>query len=428
MAAEGAPAVESPPGVVELEQAHVIQNYARYPLVITRGKGVAVYDDKGRRYLDFISGIGVNALGHAHPRIVKVVREQVARLVHCSNLYYHEFQGRLAARLAELSGLPRVFFANSGTEAMEGALKIARAAGIRQDPAKYEIVALENSFHGRTFGALSITGQEKYRKDFEPLLPGARFVPINDVAALEQAISERTCAVVLEPVLGEGGIFFVSREFAERAAELARRYGALLILDEIQCGLGRTGAYFAFQHWNQEHLARPPMQPDLMVLAKPLGCGFPIGAILATESAAAILGPGMHGSTFGGGALICRVALEFLDLLPDLLPAIRENGRYFERRLHGLAEKYRFIKEIRGAGLMLALDLSVPAKPFVLQALDAGFLINSTHETVLRFLPPYVVETKDIIRVVDGLDRIFGRFDVPPESGGSQQAAIPLNP
>jgi predicted acetylornithine/succinylornithine family transaminase len=407
----------APIGVKELEQQHVLQNYARYPLVVVRGKGVAVYDEKGKRYLDFISGIGVNALGHAHPCIVKAVREQVGKLVHCSNLYYHPYQGQLAARLAELSGLDRVFFANSGTEAMEGALKIARAFGTRQHPDKYEIVAVDNSFHGRTLGALSITGQAKYRQDFEPLLPGARFVAFNDVVALEAAVGERTAAVVIEPILGEGGIEPVSREFAEAAVELARRHNALLIFDEIQTGLGRTGACFAFQLWNQSE--RPPISPDVMVLAKPLGCGFPIGAILASERAAAAIGAGMHGSTFGGGPLVCRVALEFLNLLPSLMPAVRENGRYFRRRLQELADKYPFIQQVRGEGLMLGLDLKIPAKPFIAEAQELGFLINSTHDTVLRFLPPYVIENKDITRLIAALDRMFAKVQFPPEGGAA---------
>ncbi|MBI3693876.1 MAG: aspartate aminotransferase family protein [Acidobacteria bacterium] len=407
------------PNIVDIEQQYVLQNYARYPLVIESGKGCCVYDDKGRRYLDFISGIGVNALGHAHPRIVKVVREQVGKLVHCSNLYYHPYQGPLAARLAERSGLQRTFFCNSGTEAMEGALKMARAFGRKQDPAKYEIVSLDNSFHGRTLGALSVTGQAKYRGDFEPLLPGVRFVPVNDMAALEQAVSERTAAVVLEPILGEGGIVGLTREFSERAADLAQRHNALLIFDEIQCGLGRTGAYFAFQLWHQDREHGSKIMPDVLVTAKPLGCGFPIGAIVANERAAAAIGAGMHGSTFGGGALVCRVALEFLDLLPDLLPAIRENGRYFRRRLQALVDKYEFVRQVRGEGLMVGLDLAIPGKPFVLEAMEKGFLINCTHDTVLRFLPPYIIEQKDISRLVDALDAMFAHVQSPPAGGAA---------
>ncbi len=407
------------PSIVELEQQYVFQNYARYPLVIESGKGSAVYDDKGRRYLDFISGIGVNALGHAHPRIVKVVREQVGKLVHCSNLYYHKYQAPLAARLAEISGLERTFFANSGAEAMEGALKIARAFGNKQDPAKHEIVALDNSFHGRTLGALSVTGQSKYRTDFEPLLPGVRFIPVNDSPALEQAVGEHTAAIVLEPILGEGGIVRLDREFAARAADLARRHNALLIFDEIQSGLGRTGAWFAYQLWNQHTPDLPAIKPDVLVTAKPLGCGFPIAAILANERAAAAIASGMHGSTFGGGALVCRVALEFLQVLDDLLPAIRENGRLFHRRLQSLVDKYEFAREVRGEGLMLGLDLTIPAKPFVLEALERGFLINSTHDTVLRFLPPYIIDAKEITRLTEALDQMFAKAQPTPSGGAA---------
>src|SRR5882672_11615480 len=253
--------------VMDLESEYLLQNYSRYPLALRRGKGAYVYDLEGKRYLDFIAGIGVNALGHAHPRVVKLIRQQAATLIHCSNLYYHEYQGALAKKLAEVSGLQRTFFCNSGTEAMEGALKMARAHGNKIDSGKIEIISVENSFHGRTLGALSITGQPKYRKDFEPLLAGVRFVPQGDAEALESVVNERTAGIVIEWIQGEGGIFPISVEYAQKARELADRYNALLIFDEIQCGVGRTGAYFAYQ------LTGPIVLPDVMVLAKPLGCG-----------------------------------------------------------------------------------------------------------------------------------------------------------
>src|SRR6266852_7835912 len=303
--------------IMDLERAYLLQNYARYPLVLRRGKGAYVYDLEGKRYLDFIAGIGVNALGHAHPRIVKLIREQAALLIHCSNLYYHEYQGPLAKKLAEVSGLQRTFFCNSGTEAMEGALKMVRAHGNKIDPAKIEIVSVDNSFHGRTLGALSITGQPKYRKDFEPLLAGVRFVPQGDADALERVVNERTAGIVIEWVQGEGGIFPISVEYAQKARELADRYNALLIFDEIQCGVGRTGAYFAYQ------LASPAIMPDVAVTAKPLGNGIPIGVIMTGPKATPAISPGMHGTTFGGGALACRTALECMDLIEELLPNIR---------------------------------------------------------------------------------------------------------
>jgi predicted acetylornithine/succinylornithine family transaminase len=383
-----------------LESQYLLQNYARYPIVLHRGKGCYAYDSNDKRYLDFIAGIGVNALGHAHPRIVKTIREQAGLLLHTSNLYYHEYQGRLAERLAKISGLERTFFCNSGTEAMEGALKMIRSHGRKINAEKYEVVSLHNSFHGRTLGALSITGQEKYRKDFEPLLPGAVFVPPNDLVALEQVVNERTAGIVIEWIQGEGGIFPMSTEYARKARELADRYDALLVFDEIQCGVGRVGKYFAYQ------LADPVVQPDIMVAAKPLALGIPLGVIVANERAARTIGSGMHGSTFGGGPLACRVAIEFLDILEGLLPHIEQTGRYFLMKLEEL-RRFSFIKEVRARGLMVGVDLSIPGKQIVLDAMDEGLLINCTHDTVLRFLPPYIVTEKEIDKAVRILKKVF---------------------
>ena len=394
--------------VIDLERQYLLQNYARYPLLVARGKGCYVYDGEGRRYLDFITGIGVNALGHAHPRIVKAIREQAATLIHSSNLYYHAYQGPLAERLARISGLERAFFANTGTEATEGALKMARAHGQALHPEKYEIVSLDNSFHGRTLGALSVTGQAKYRADFEPLLPGVKFVSFNDTAALEAAVTERTAGIILELIQGEGGIYPVTGEFVSRARVLADRYNALLIADETQCGVGRPGTYFAYQR------TEPAILPDVMVAAKPLACGIPLGVIMANEKAAAAIKPGMHGSTFGGGALACRVALEFLDVLEGLLPSIRSVGGYFQAALSDLARKHAFIKEVRGFGLMLGMELTVPAKQVVLDAIGQGLLINCTHDTVLRFLPPYIATEKEVDRAVKILARLLRQVKKQP--------------
>jgi len=387
-----------------LEQKYLIQNYSRYPLVLHRGKGCYAYDAGGKRYLDLIAGIGVNALGYSHPRIVKTIRGQATLLIHCSNLYYHEFQGPLAKRLAESSGLARVFFSNSGTEAMEGALKIARSHGHRISAEKFEIVSLENSFHGRSLGALSVTGQQKYRADFEPLLPGVRFVPPNDLAALEAAVGEHTAGIVIEAIQGEGGVYPVSVDYLRKARALADRYHALLIFDEIQCGVGRPGVYYAYQ------LADPTVLPDVMVAAKPLACGLPLGAIVANEAAAAAIGPGMHGSTFGGSALACRVALEFFDILDGLLPSIQKTGGCFRAELADLARHFGFIKEVRGFGLMIGLELDVPGRQFVVDAMEEGLLINCTHDVVLRFLPPYIITEAEVDRAVDRLKRIFRKF------------------
>ena len=387
--------------IMDLEREFLLQNYARYPLVLERGEGCHVYDVEGNRYLDFIAGIGVNALGHNHPRIVKVIREQAGLLIHSSNLYYHRYQGPLAKKVAEVSGLKRSFFCNSGTEAMEGALKMARAHGNKISPDKFEILSIENSFHGRTLGALSVTGQPKYRHDFEPLLPGVKFLRQNDIAALESAFSQRTAGIVIEWIQGEGGIFPISAEYGRKARELADRYDAFLIFDEIQCGVGRPGTWFGYQ------LASPVVLPDVMVAAKPLACGLPLGVIVANEKAAAAIGPGMHGSTFGGSALACRVALEFFEILDELMPSIRRVGDYFRARLKELARRHTFIREVRGHGLMIGVDMAVPGKQMVLDAQARGLLMNCTHDTVLRFLPPYIVKETEVDAAIAILDSIL---------------------
>jgi predicted acetylornithine/succinylornithine family transaminase len=390
--------------IAEREQRYLLQTYARYPLAIARGKGVFVQDTSGRKYLDFLSGLGVNALGHAHKRIVKVIRDQASKFIHVSNLYYHEYQGELAEKLASLSGLHRVFFCNSGTEAMEGAIKLARAAGHNLGgPAKCGLVAVENSFHGRTFGALSLTGQEKYRQNFEPLLEGVRFVGFNDVTALRAAVDDNTCAIVLEPIQGEGGIRVCSPEFLQAARDAADRHRAALIFDEIQCGLGRTGSMFDYQHTT--------VVPDIVTVAKPLAAGLPMGALIANESVASAISAGKHGTTFGGGPLVCRVALEFLAILEEerLLENVRAVGAYFRERLQGLQRNFAMVREVRGRGLMLAMELDVPAKPVMDAALAEGILINSTQDVVLRFLPPYLIQEKHVDRVVKVLRKLLGR-------------------
>jgi predicted acetylornithine/succinylornithine family transaminase len=387
--------------IVELEQHYLLQNYARYPLLLHRGRGIYVYDTDGKRYLDLISGIGVNSLGYAHPRITKVIRQQAGLLLHTSNLYYHEYQGRLAERLAKISGLQRSFFCNSGTEAMEGALKMIRAHSNSVSTDKIGIVSLDNSFHGRTLGSLSITGQPKYRKDFEPLLPGARFVPRNDVAALEGAVNEKTAGIVLEFIQGEGGINPISETFARKARELADRFHALLVFDEIQCGVGRPGVHFAYQ------LLDPVLLPDIVLAAKPMACGIPLGVIIANEKAAATIKSGMHGSTYGGGPLACRVALEFFDILEELLPSINSVGVYFRKRLTELMGTFPFIKEVRGQGLMIGVELDFSGKQLVLDGIREGLLFNCTHDTVLRFLPPYILTEQDVDRAIGVLKKIF---------------------
>lgn len=385
--------------VIDLEKRHVLQNYGRYPLVLERGDGPYMFDLDGNRYLDFIAGIGVNALGQNHPRIVAAIQEQAARLIHTSNLFYNVYQGPLAERIAQVSGLDRVFFCNSGTEATEGSLKMIKAHGRDISPEKYEIVSLENSFHGRTLGALAITGQPKYRKDFEPLMPGPRFVPAEDIAALEAAVNENTAGICIEWIQGEGGVMPLSDAYCRRARELADQYNALLCFDEIQCGVGRTGTYFAYQ------LSNPVVMPDIMTAAKPVACGIPLGVLACNEHAAKSIRPGMHGSTFGGNALATRVALEFFDILEGLLPSINRVGEYFRAELRRMTQKFDFVKEVRGYGLMVGVELTKPGSDIVTKARENGLLLNCTHETVLRFLPPYIITEQHVDEAVAVLEK-----------------------
>ena len=395
--------------IVEREHKYLLNTYARYPVAMTRGKGVYLWDVDGKRYLDFLSGLGVNALGHAHPRIVKVIREQAAKVIHLSNLYYNEYQGLLAERLCRLSGLDRAFFCNSGTEAIEGALKLARIAGHAvSGPQKSAIVALENSFHGRTMGALSLTEQQKYRNGFEPMLEGVRFVPRDDVNALRAACDDSVCGILIEPIQGEGGIQVASREFLQACREAADQHNAALIFDEIQCGMGRTGQLFAFQHFG--------VRPDVICIAKPMAAGFPMGAFLTSERFGQHLTPGKHGTTFGGGPLACRIALEYLAILEEenLLEQVRRVGAYFTTKLHELVDKFDIATEVRGVGAIQALQLTIPGKPILDGALTDGLLINVTQDSVLRFLPPFLLQEKH----VDAGMRILKR-----QLGAAQKAA-----
>lgn len=388
----------------QLEQQYLLPTYNRYPVAFEKGKGVFLYDFEGNKYLDFVAGLGVNALGHAHPRIIKAVRDQVARVVHLSNLYYNEYQGRLAERLCHLSGLNRVFFSNSGTEAIEGSIKLARLAGHRAGgDAKSKLVALDGSYHGRTFGAMSLTGQDKYRKGFEPLLEDVTFVPRNDLEALRAAVNENTCAIVLEPIFGEGGILECSVEFLQECRALADRHRAALVFDEIQCGLGRTGAIFAFQSFG--------VQPDIVAIAKPIAAGIPLGAFIAKEEFASAIHAGQHGTTFGGGPLACRVGLEYLAIVEEenLLAKVRNVGGYLQQELQSLIGKYAGAREIRGRGFIQGLALDIPARPIVEQGLAEGVLFNVTQDSVLRFLPPFLLEEKHVDKGIKVLKKLLGK-------------------
>jgi acetylornithine/N-succinyldiaminopimelate aminotransferase len=390
--------------IAERERQFLLQTYNRYPIVLTRGKGVFLYDLEGKRYLDFVAGLGVNALGHAHPRIVKAIREQAAKLIHVSNLYYHEYQGALAEKLCQLSGLNRAFFSNSGTEAIEGSIKLARLAGHRTGgAAKCRLVALDGSYHGRTFGALSLTGQDKHRKGFEPLLEEVTFVKQNDVEGLRAAVDENTCAIVLEPIFGEGGIYECSVEFLQECRALADRHKAALIFDEIQCGLGRTGTIFAFQSFG--------VTPDIVAIAKPIAAGLPLGAFLAKEDFASAISPGQHGTTFGGGPLACRVALEFLSIVEDekLLENVKKVGAYLQHELTAVVAKRSVAKQVRGRGFIQGIQLDIPARPIVDGALAEGVLLNSTQDTVVRFLPPFLLEEKHVDRGIRVLNKLLGK-------------------
>ena len=403
-----APAIAHPSAtfdqIAERERQFLLQTYNRYPVVLTRGKGVFLFDIDGKKYLDFVSGLGVNALGHAHPRIVKAIRDQAAKLVHVSNLYYHEYQGPLAEKLCGLSGLNRTFFSNSGTEAIEGSIKLARLAGHRAGgEAKCRLVALEGSYHGRTFGALSLTGQDKHRKGFEPMLEGVTFVKQNDLEGLRAAVDDNTCAIVLEPIFGEGGIFECSVEFLRECRALADRYKAALIFDEIQCGLGRTGTIFAFQSFG--------VSPDIVAIAKPIAAGLPLGAFIAKEEFANAISPGQHGTTFGGGPLACRVALEFLAIVEEekLLENVNKVGAYLKDRLNDLVSKRNAAVTVRGRGFIQGIQLEIPARPIIDEGLSEGVLFNATHDTVVRFLPPFLMEEKHIDKGIRVLKKLLGK-------------------
>ena len=391
---------------------HLMNTYKRSDMIFTHGRGCYVFDQNGKKYLDFLGGIAVNALGYSHPDLVKTIRREAGREVHVSNLFHNPFQGPLAAKLAKWSKMDRAFFTNSGSEAIEGSLKLARIAA-KQKPGgekKTRFLALENSFHGRTFGALSVTHTLKYRAPFEPLVPGVDFVRVNNVADLESKFTNEVCAILIEPIQGEGGIFPVSDTFWKRARELATQHGAALIADEIQCGLGRTGRAFAYE--------RLTGLPDIVAIAKPLAGGLPLGAFLAREEFAAAFSPGAHGSTFGGGPLTCATGLTFLDVLErkHLLANVHARGAELRAGLKKLANKFDFIREVRGEGLMLGVDLDVEGAPYVAEALKQGLLINCTHEHILRLLPPFILTAQQVKEGLSKLESVLTRTERPAPS------------
>ena len=380
------------------ESRHVLQTYRRAPVTFVRGEGVHLFDADGRDYIDLLSGIGVASLGHSHPALAQAIAEQARTLVHTSNLFYHPLQGQLAERLANLSGLPRAFFCNSGTEAVEACLKFARRYWYTRGEPRQEFVALEGSFHGRTFGSLSVTSDPHYRTPFEPLLPSVKFVPVNEPSALRAAVTNATAAIIAEPVQGEGGIQPLTPAFAEAIRDACAKTGALFIADEVQSGLGRTGYPFYF--------AALGLKPHLVSIGKALGGGVPVGAALVSQDVADTISFGDHGTTYGGNLLACRAALCVLDQLVGggLLGQIGRVGAHMEQRLNSLAAKHPMIKEVRGKGLMWGVVLTRDAAPVVPAALERGVVVNRTAERVIRLLPPLTITVAEIDEGLSRLD------------------------
>jgi predicted acetylornithine/succinylornithine family transaminase len=389
--------------LIKESQQFLMNTYVRQPLVLVKGRGTLVYDSDGKEYLDFVSGVAVNNLGHCNPRVVVALQKQAQRLMHVSNHYHIEAQINLAKALVKHSFADKAFFCNSGTEAIEAAIKLARRYSrevLKQD--RFEIITMRGSFHGRTYGAFSATAQEKFQQGFEPVVPGFRYVPFNDVAAVEQAVNARTCALLVEPVQGEGGVNVPAEGYLAGLRRVCDRHGLLLMLDEIQTGMGRTGRLFAYEHED--------VTPDVMALAKGLGAGMPIGALLATGKASQAFAPGTHGSTFGGNPLACAAGLASLEVLLEdniIIQNVTSLGAHFREGLLSLKKRYPFIKDVRGKGLLLGMELDFDGKDIVAACMKAGMLINCTVNTVLRFIPPLIISEEEIDRLLDVLDRIF---------------------
>jgi len=400
------PKLPEPKEIKKLEEKYLFRTYKRTELYLSRGEGAYVYDTEGRRYLDFLAGISVNSMGYNHPRIVSVIAEQGRQLVHSCNLFYHRYQGLLAKKLTEISGMSRAFFWNSGTEAIEAAMKIARAYGRSGGrKGKTKILSLKNSFHGRTFGSLSITAQEKYQAPFLPLVPDVEIIEETSVKALKKAFSDEVCAIVIEPVQGEGGVFPMKAAFMRAARELCDKHDALFIADEIQCGLGRTGKWFGFEHFD--------VRPDVITLAKSLAAGYPLGAVLGNRKVADVLSPGDHGTTFGGGPLACRLALEVISIIEDegLIENAKKMGARLMKGIRAIGDRYAAIGEVRGFGLMIGAELGSDAKEVFDRLLGKGVIANITHDTVLRLIPPLVIGEEQCDEFLDMLAAVLGNME-----------------
>jgi acetylornithine/N-succinyldiaminopimelate aminotransferase len=388
--------------IIESGKKYVMNTYGRLPMALVKGEGVYVWDAEGKKYLDFVAGLAVNSLGHCHPKVVEAIREQADTLMHVSNLYWIEPQVKLAQLLVENSAHDKVFFCNSGAEANEGAIKLVRKyAKKHMGPEKYEIITMEQSFHGRTLAAITATAQPKYQKDLEPLPEGFKYTPFNDFAALEKAISPNTCAIMLEPIQGEGGVNVADYDFMQKVKQLCADKHLLLIFDEVQCGLGRTGKLFAYEHYGVE--------PDIMTLAKAIAGGFPMGALMAKDKVAECFQPGDHASTFGGNPLAAAAGFAAVSILADkdFLARTVEIGQYFEEKLNQLKNKYSFITDVRGKGLILGMGITVDGKPIVDTCLEKGLLINCVGSNVLRFIPPLVITKKVVDNAVQIIDEVM---------------------
>lgn len=391
--------------IIAQDQAHYMPVFARYPLVLSHGEGPYVYDTEGKKYIDFLAGIAVNIVGHGHPALVKAIADQAGKIIHCSNLYYTEPQATLAARLAALSGMDRVFIANSGAEANEGAIKLARKYGKTLGADRVEIITAEHSFHGRTYATMTATGQPKYRQGYEPLPGGFRHVPFNDLAALKSIVSNNTCAIMLEPIQGEGGVNMPDPGYLQAVQDLCESSGALLIFDEIQTGMGRVGKPLAYQHFG--------VKPDIATLAKGLGGGVPIGAFMTTERIASVFSPGDHGSTFGGNPLACAAANAVLDIMEqqDLCGNAVRMGQYLTAGLQRLQAKYpKLVATVRGHGLIIGMQLTMPGRDIVNRCQEEGAIINCTAGDVLRFVPPLIINEQHSDEVLTILDKVMGEI------------------
>jgi len=382
---------------------YVMGTYNRIPVVLVRGKGALLWDSEGKEYLDFLAGIAVCALGHAHPKVVQAIQEQAARLMHVSNIYYIEPQEKLARLLVKHSFAEKVFFCNSGAEANEAAIKLARKyAYTHFHGRRFEIITMRDSFHGRTLTTVAATGQEKFQVGFDPLPQGFNYVPYNDIDALEQAITEQTCAVMVEPIQGEGGIRIPDEGYLRNLRQICDDRDLLLILDEVQVGMGRTGTLFAYE--------QSGVEPDIMTLAKAMGNGFPLGAMLTRDHIAEVFEPGSHASTFGGNPLAMAAGIATLEVLLDdgILKNVARQGNYFQKSLRALAAKHAIIKDVRGRGLMVGVELFGDGIPFVRKSMERGLLCNCTAGSVLRFVPPLIITADDVDRAVGILDDVMG--------------------